>query len=120
MDEHAVNEPGEDAVRNALELIVDPCSIATGVPISLVQMGLVKEITSAGGDVTIILRLTSPICWQGANILRSVEEAAGTLAGVRSVKCILDPAGEWMPDMMSPDARARLRKLRPLSKVPSA
>jgi metal-sulfur cluster biosynthetic enzyme len=120
MSSHAVNGPDESAVRNALELIVDPCSIATGVPISLVEMGLVKEITSADGDVTIVLRLTSPICWQGANILSGVEKAVGTLPGVRSVKCILDPAGEWMPDMMSPGARARLRKLRPIAKEYSA
>jgi metal-sulfur cluster biosynthetic enzyme len=119
MSEHAVDGPDESAVRTALESIVDPCSIATGVPISLVEMGLVKQITSADGHVTIVLRLTSPICWQGANILESVEKAAGTLPGVRSAKCILDPAGEWMPAMMSPAAHARLRKLRPTAKESS-
>jgi metal-sulfur cluster biosynthetic enzyme len=119
MSGHAVNGPDESAVRAALELIVDPCSIATGVPISLVEMGLVKEIISSNGHVTIVLRLTSPICWQGANIMGSVERTAGTLPGVRSVKCVLDPAGEWMPAMMAPGARARLRKLRPIAKEPS-
>jgi metal-sulfur cluster biosynthetic enzyme len=116
MSAHAVNGPDESAVRAALELIVDPCSIATGVPISLVEMGMVKEITATQGDVTIVLRLTSPICWQGANILESVEKAAAMVPGVRSVKCVLDPAWEWMPEMMSPGARARLRKLRPIAR----
>jgi metal-sulfur cluster biosynthetic enzyme len=116
MSGHAAHGPDESAVRAALELIVDPCSIATGVPISLVGMGLVKEITSADGHVTIVLRLTSPVCWQGANILGGVEKAVGTLPGVRSIRCVLEPAGEWTPDMMSPAARARLRKLRPIAK----
>jgi metal-sulfur cluster biosynthetic enzyme len=111
-----VDGPDESAIRAALERIVDPCSIATGVPISLVEMGLVKEITSSDGDVTIVLQLTSPICWQGANILSSVDQAVGALPGARSVKCVLDPAAQWMPDMMSPAAQARLRKVRPIAK----
>lgn len=115
MSDSGLDGPDESEVRAALALIVDPCSIATGVPINLVEMGLIKEISAVTGHVRIILRLTSPICWQGANILSRVEAAAGALPGVRSIQCVLDPAGEWMPEMMSAAARARLRRLRPIS-----
>jgi metal-sulfur cluster biosynthetic enzyme len=106
----------EEAVRHALENVVDPCSIATGVPISLADMGLIKELNWSGGEVTLVLRLTSPICWQAANIMSAVERAVTTVPGVRSVNCTLDPGTEWMPSMMSAGARERLRRIRPLHK----
>jgi metal-sulfur cluster biosynthetic enzyme len=106
----------EEAIRQALENVVDPCSIATGVPISLGDMGLIKELHWLAGDVKLVLRLTSPICWQAANILDAVERAVMTVPGVRSVNCTLDPGTEWMPSMMSAGARERLRRIRPLHK----
>ena len=106
----------EEAVRQALQNVVDPCSIATGVPISLADMGLIKELHWSAGDVKLTLRLTSPICWQAANIMSAVEQAVMAIPGIRSVNCILDPGTEWMPSMMSADARERLRRVRPLQK----
>jgi metal-sulfur cluster biosynthetic enzyme len=106
----------EAAVRQALENVVDPCSIATGVPISLADMGLIKELRWLDGDVQLVLQLTSPICWQAANILSAVERTVKSVPGVRTVRCTLDPAGEWMPSMMSAGARERLRRIRPLHK----
>lgn len=94
--------------------MVDPCSIATGVPINLVDMGLVKQVTQDAGAVHIELRLTSPICWQAANIIAKVEELVAPLPGVDSVLCTLDAASDWMPDMIAPHIRKRLREVRPL------
>jgi metal-sulfur cluster biosynthetic enzyme len=106
----------EDVVRQALESVVDPCSIATGVPISLAEMGLIKELRWLDGEVKLVLQLTSPICWQAANILSAVERAVMSVPGVRSVHCTLDPTSEWMPSMMSAGARERLRRIRPVHK----
>jgi metal-sulfur cluster biosynthetic enzyme len=74
---------------------------------------MVKEISDEDGAVRITLRLTSPICWQAANIVAMVEEKVGAVAGVSSIECKLDHASEWMPDMMSAHAQARLRQVRP-------
>jgi metal-sulfur cluster biosynthetic enzyme len=106
--------PDLQSIHAALGGIVDPCSIATGVPISLVDMGMVKEVVDDRGAVCVTLRLTSPICWQAANIVAMVEEKVGAIPDVASVQCRFDAASEWMPDMMSRDAQARLRRLRPL------
>jgi metal-sulfur cluster biosynthetic enzyme len=103
-----------DPIHAALGRVVDPCSIATGVPINLLDMGMVKQVVDEQGVVCVTLRLTSPICWQAGNIIAAVEAAVGALPGVVSVECRLDPGVEWMPDMMSQDARAKLRRLRPL------
>ena len=109
--------PDHEMIWTALQRVVDPCSIATGVPINLVDMGMVKTITHDEGRVSIELRLTSPICWQAANIVAKVEEVLAPLAGVDSVVCTLDPASDWMPDMMAAHAREKLRRLRPLAEA---
>jgi len=101
-------------IHAALDRVVDPCSIATGVPISLVDMGMVKEIGFEDGAVRIALRLTSPLCWQATNILAKIEELVGALPGVSSVACAFDTGNEWLPSMMADVARARLRRIRPL------
>ena len=109
--------PDHAMIRAALERVVDPCSIATGVPINLVDMGMVRTITHDDGEVRVALRLTSPICWQAANIVARVEEVLAPLAGVDTVVCTLDPASDWMPDMMASHAREKLRRLRPVTKM---
>lgn len=104
-----------DLVHEALGRVVDPCSIATGVPISLADMGMVLEVTEADGAVRVTLRLTSPICWQGANIMAKVEQVVGEVPGVTSVTCAVNARAEWLPAMMNPLAQARLRRLRPVA-----
>jgi metal-sulfur cluster biosynthetic enzyme len=101
------------AIHKALSEVVDPCSIATGVPINLADMGLVQEVVDDAGAVRVTLRLTSPICWQAGNIIEKVEERVAAVSGVKSVACIVDPYAEWVPEMINPIARAKLRALRP-------
>jgi metal-sulfur cluster biosynthetic enzyme len=107
--------PEISEIHTALERVVDPCSIATGHPINLPDMGMIKSIIVEGDEVTVALRLTSPICWQAANIISKVEEVVSEVTGVCHVRCVLDPEQDWMPDMIAPAAAAGLRRLRPMS-----
>ena len=107
-------ELSPQAVREALGHVVDPCSIATGVPISLQDMGLVRDISISAAEITVTLCLTSPICFQSINILAAVQSVLGELEGVEQVICRIDPSVQWLPDMMAPSARAALRRRRPL------
>jgi metal-sulfur cluster biosynthetic enzyme len=103
------------AIRTILDQVVDPCSIATGLPISLTDMGMVREVTlSEAGVAHVELRLTSPVCWQAANIIAQVEQVVARVPGVGKVICTVDPASEWTPDMMATGPRAELRRLRPM------
>jgi metal-sulfur cluster biosynthetic enzyme len=102
-------------VRDALEAVVDPCSIATGVPITIGDMGLIDAIEEDDGDVRVVLRLTSPFCWQATNIIEAVERAANQVAAVRSARCEINASAEWTPDLMAKRAQARLRRARPLA-----
>jgi metal-sulfur cluster biosynthetic enzyme len=81
------------------------------------DMGLVKDVAVNEGAVRIVLRVTSPICWQAANIAAAVEDGVGAIPGVLSVTCTIDAGCDWMPSMMAPEAQARLRRLRPLAEI---
>jgi metal-sulfur cluster biosynthetic enzyme len=100
-------------VHAALGRVVDPCSIATGVPINLADMGLVSMVEIDEGAVYVQLRLTSPVCLQAGNIVAAVEERVAELDWVCDVRCDIDHAAEWMPEMMSEGARGELRRRRP-------
>ena len=107
--------PGEDELRQALRRVHDPCSVATGAVLDIVEMGLVKRIACEHGAVHVELRLTSPLCFQAPAIFGAIERAVGAVRGVQSVSCSVDHADPWMPPMMAASARRRLRAIRPAS-----
>jgi metal-sulfur cluster biosynthetic enzyme len=109
--------PTTDEVRAALRGVADPCAIATGVPIDVVGMGLVKDVRVAGGTVTVELQLTSPFCMQIGLLSDQSRTAVGRLPGVTEVLVEVDHAAEWMPEDMEPEAQAALRRVRPLPLV---
>jgi metal-sulfur cluster biosynthetic enzyme len=111
----------QDQVTEALRGVADPCSIATGAPINLVDMGMVRGIRIDGTHVEIQLRFTSPVCWQAANIITAIEDNLMAIDGVEQVTCdTRSGAWEWKPEMMAPSAQARLRRLRPMPETPLA
>lgn len=107
----------ERLVRDALRRVVDPCSIAAGVPIDVIDMGIIKHVDIREGAITIILRPTSPFCFQLDMIAASIVEKVRDAVSLE-VSTDVDFAADWDPDMMSEQARARLRAVRP-SKDPA-
>ncbi|KXF56444.1 hypothetical protein AXA44_34435 [Rhodococcus sp. SC4] len=103
-----------DDVRAALSTVVDPCSIATGVPISLVDMGLVQDIDVKVRSVTVTLQPTSPFCMQIGLMTEKMEQAVAEAADFDEVRITVDHEAEWMPEMMAESSRAALRRVRPL------
>jgi metal-sulfur cluster biosynthetic enzyme len=99
-------------VHAALEGVVDPCSAATGVPLSILDMGLLGGVEISGDEVLVDLRLTSPLCHQAPYFIMEVEQRVGALAGVRSVVCRTDIGVAWEPAMMRQDAVRRLTTRR--------
>lgn len=102
-----------DAVREMLRTVPDPCSIASGAPIDIVDMGIVRDIHVFGGYVQIVLRLTNPFCFQAGLISEAIEREVGQTMEM-PVKVEIDPTDDWTPERMAAGARSRLRKLRPL------
>jgi len=72
----------EKKVLEALKTVIDP-----EIGISLVDMGLIKEITADdNGNVHIKMTLTTPGCPLANLLLMSVEDAARSVEGVKNVK----------------------------------
>lgn len=110
--DRAVTLDDVEAVREVLGTVVDPCSIATGVPISLLDMGIVKDVQPDGTRVHVSFQLTSPACMQ-VNLIAEELHRRCLERGIQ-VRAEFDPFSEWMPDMMADSARQALRRLRPL------
>jgi hypothetical protein len=51
----------EDVISR-LDEITDPCSAATHVPLSIVELGMVEDVRLDSGNVVVALRMTSPLC----------------------------------------------------------
>ena len=109
----------DDEVRRVLDEIRDPCSIATSVPMGLVEMGIVKTVrVSAEGEVDIELRLTSPVCEMVGYMMKESRTRIAVLPGVTSVNVRHDAGLDWTPDLISPEARARrTRRLETMGRV---
>jgi metal-sulfur cluster biosynthetic enzyme len=103
-----------EQVHRALERVVDPCSIATGVPITLAEMGLVEDVTVTADQARIRLRVTSPFCMHIGNMHERIRDVVAEVPGIEAVHVDVDDGMTWLPSMMAPEAQQRLRAVRPL------
>lgn len=101
-----------DEVRAALDTVYDPCSQAWQRPLSLVDLGLVRDVTAVDGRVTVRIGLTVPFCVAVATIMQSVERRLSELDGVRAVEVTIDQDAPWSPDLMTERGRALLASRR--------
>jgi metal-sulfur cluster biosynthetic enzyme len=94
-------------VWDALHAVIDP-----ELGLDFVDLGLVYEVRiepgSAGADVHVLFTLTSPACAIGPQVAAEIEEAVGTLDGVRAVFPRMTFSPPWTPERMSEDARFAL------------
>lgn len=76
--------------------------------VSIVDLGLIYSVRCAGGELQVVMTLTTPTCPSGGWIQEGVRAALANLPGVRSVAVdlVFDPA--WTPAMLSDEARRAL------------
>jgi metal-sulfur cluster biosynthetic enzyme len=94
--------------------------IATGVPVDVLDMGLVKDLRLDGSTARVELIVTSPLCTQIGLIAERVREVLAEVDGVGSVEVTVDARAQWWLGMMAASARQRLRAVRLLPVVPTA
>lgn len=104
--------PGEQELRERIQSIPDPCSLATGVPLGIGEMGLIQSLVCDGGKVTVRLHITSPMCMMAAYFMREIEQRLQPVEGVASVHVEFDQSLAWKPDDIQPEARQRLAARR--------
>jgi metal-sulfur cluster biosynthetic enzyme len=112
MSAEAVGEKRRLAVLAAINQVVDPCSVGIGVPIGVVDMGLVESVNLNGDRVSIDLITTAPFCLFTGLFEEEIEQRVSALPWVTSVHVAFnsDPRmlGAWDEERMSDDARAAL------------
>lgn len=107
------------ASREALANAYDPCSQSWGRPMSLLDLGLVREVTAEAGVVTVRIGLTVPYCMAVATIMQTVETRVAELDGVVDVNVVIDQDAVWSPELMTQRARERLTQLRASDRLAS-
>jgi len=93
----------EDVIVEGLREVYDP-----ELHYNIYDLGLVYEIGVDGGDINILMTLTTPACPIGPLIVEQINENIGLIPGVEDVDIAFtfDPA--WSPEMMTDEARADL------------
>lgn len=96
-------------VCEAIASVDDPCSIRANAPLSIFELGLVRDWkVSDEGDVAVTLSPTSPSCVLIGSIIEGVKRRASAVAGVRSVAVEIDTETFWTPALMSHEGRVKL------------
>jgi metal-sulfur cluster biosynthetic enzyme len=103
-----------DAVNEALDKVIDPCSVAVGVPMSMRQMGLVRHVgILPGGIVEVHLRMTSPGCHMGALVFEpAIREEIGKIPSVTEVRIDFLEAIGWTENDIELGLRQQLQERR--------
>lgn len=103
----------ENEAWTALGRIYDPCSIATRNPLSIVDMGLVREVeVDEDHNVRVSICPTSPSCMLMASITEGAEQELRSIEGAAEVEVRIDADFFWTPDAMTERGKAELARHR--------
>jgi metal-sulfur cluster biosynthetic enzyme len=105
--------PTVSAVKEALAMVDDPCSIAARAPLNVLELGLIRDChVGDDGCVHITVSPTAPSCVLIASIAEGIERRVAAVDGVTGVQVRIDTETIWLPTMMTDDGRAKLHRRR--------
>lgn len=93
----------EAKVYEALKQCYDP-----EIPVNIVDLGLIYNITMNDDRIEITMTLTTPGCGMGGYIANDVREKLLKLPGIHeaNVKIVWEP--KWNPEMMTEEGKKKL------------
>ncbi len=98
------NEQLRDRIVSVLHSVYDP-----EIPVDIYELGLIYDIDiSDGGEVLVMMTLTSPGCPVAGTLPGEVEDKVASVQGVQTAKVELTWDPPWSLDMMSESARLEL------------
>lgn len=109
----ATGHETDDRIRETLNAIHDPCSLAANAPIGLVDMGLVVgwEVDD-DHRLRVALTVTAPGCMLAPKFALDAELQLRALDLFSDVEITFERGGFWTEDRIAPAARARLAERR--------
>ncbi len=100
-------------IERILDEIVDPCSVAAGTTVGLVQMGIIDRLELAEDAVTVGLLPTFPGCLYSGVFANEITKRLTELGWYTDIKVEISVGGAiWDEDRMSSSARERLDAAR--------
>ena len=103
----------EESVYAALGEVIDPCSITAGAPLSVVDMGMVMDVSvDDQGVASIGMRATSAMCTMIAGIMKAAEDRIAAVDGVTEVRIKLSSGPVWTEADMTDRGRSILNARR--------
>lgn len=90
----------DEAIRAVLARIHDPCSIAAGRPVSVLDMGLVRGWVLEEGVLTVTFCVTFAGCTMAPHFAQAAADDLAKLSGVIRVQTVIDTEFIWTPDKM--------------------
>jgi metal-sulfur cluster biosynthetic enzyme len=88
-------------IRAVLGRIHDPCSIAAGRPVSVLDMGLVRGWEWRGeGVLTVTFCVTFAGCTMAPHFAQAAADDLAKLPGIARVETVIDTDYVWTPEMM--------------------
>jgi metal-sulfur cluster biosynthetic enzyme len=116
MSQDGTAEDVASRVRDAANRIQEPCGMAQGLAIGMVDMGLIREIDvqrcEKHWNVTVRARVTSPDCLHVVYFERELRAAVATIAGIGQFRMEWDGGYDWTPECMSEALRVRMKERR--------
>jgi metal-sulfur cluster biosynthetic enzyme len=111
------------AVRRQLNLIIDPCSVAAGAPVGIVEFGLVPRVRlteAANGRwrVGVTIRLTEPGCVMAGPFGMRAQEVLSALGWVDAIDVHVDNKRLWTEADISTAYAIRLDASRQARAIP--
>lgn len=104
--------PDRGDVERALEAVLDPCMTAAGLELSILDLGLVREIRMAAGGIEIEMTFTEPGCPFTHRVLDRIHRVLGALPGTGAIRVTPVWTPPWTPADMRPEARRQLEASR--------
>lgn len=98
----------EDAVREALKVVLDPELFINIVDLGLVYVVTIQENEEQQSEVAIEMTFTSPMCPSGPHMVAQAKQAVMQLPGVAAVNIKVVMSPPWSPDCMTDEARDQL------------
>ena len=98
-----MKELTKDNVIEVLRTIYDP-----EIPVNILDLGLIYEISISDSDVCIKMTFTSPTCPMMEDLLQQVKDSVESISGGHEVKVELVWDPPWDLSRMSEEARLDL------------
>ena len=92
-----------DAESTALAALCDVIDPELGI--SIVDLGLIYDVSVHGTTARVTMTTTSPVCPLGSFLTKQVERRLEKLDGIENVEVMMVTDPPWSFDLLSPNAR---------------